>query len=657
MKLLCELEDAVTVDFESDPIRGRPDDPPTPCGVAIKYGGAPARYYAWGHHGHVNPDSFEMSVAALRAAWGSGRPLLFHNAKFDVAVAVERLGLPMPAWGQVHDTIPMLFLLDPRADTYSLKPSSEKLLGWAPEERDAVIDWLTDRQPFVDVTLSRSPKSPSYAGAFIAWAPPEIVGSYACGDVDRTRALALWAAPQLEKLEMVEAYDRERRILPVVMDMERRGIRVAVDRLAGDLEEAELTMIMLDVWLRERLGVGDSVNLDSGDELAAALVACGAATRAGLGVTPKSGKLQTNKAALARGIVDPQLKAVLRYRGALQNAVRTFMEPWLTVAERAGGRIYTTWNSTRTSRDDGNAGARTGRFSSTPNFQNIPKEVRPIFAPRDCCCSTLPVEPFALPTLPRVRSYVLPDVGHAIVGADFASQELRVMAHYEDNVLAQAYRDQPDLDLHQYVANVLAACGYDVGRRRAKTLHFAVIYGVGVGHLAELLECTVVDARAILDVYYRAFPSVKRLSQDTRARWRTGQAVRTWGGRVYLPEAPRLVDGRLRGWEYKALNVIVQGSSADLTKEAMIAYYEVDRGVAPLLLTVHDELVVSAPWDDREDARARLQSAMNATRLDVPMRSDPYIRATWDGGEPAPDVQGEVYVGPNGLTPEAPQPE
>lgn len=664
--LLRELEDAVVVDFESDPSRGRPDFPPRPCGVAIKYGAAPSRYYAWGHHGHVNPDSLADGRAALFAAWASGRPILMHTARFDLAVGCEHadIGLPLPPWDRVHDTVPMLFLIDPRAQDYKLKPSSERLLGWAPEERDAVVDWLLERQPLKpEVTISKSVKSDHYAGAYIAWAPPALVGPYACGDVDRTRGLALWAAPQLISAGMVEAYDRERRLLPVLMDMERRGVRVAVDRLAGDLDDADMTLIMLDAWLRDRLGVGDSMNIDSGDELAAALVACGAATRESLGITPKSGKLQTNKDAFARGIVDPQLKSVLRYRSSLLTAVTTFMAPWLATAERANGRIFTTWNSTR--RDDGNAGARTGRFSSNPNFQNIPKEVKPLFA---CDAEpTLPPDPLGLPPLPRVRSYVLPEVGHVLIGRDFASQELRVLAHYEDDVLAQAYRDHPELDLHQHVTDTFHARGYtQLTRRKVKNLHFAVIYGVGVGHLAELLGCSVVEARAILDAYYREFPSVKRFNQETRMCWRSGQPIRTWGGRLYYPEPPRLVDGRIRGWEYKATNVLIQGGSADLTKEAMIAYYAADGGAAPLILTVHDELVASAPLDGHMLAMDRLRDAMNVDRLDVPMRSDGYVGQDWehktklkDAPAPPPEptrADGpERYKKPDGTTDHQPE--
>lgn len=636
--LAREIEEAVVVDFESDPIRDRPGFPPRPCGVAIKYGAAPAAYYAWGHRDHANPHTLDEGRAALRAAWACGRPILLFSGKFDLAVASEReeLALPLPPWDRVHDALPLLFLLDPRAQDYKLKSSSERLLGWKPEERDAIVDWLmTNRHALHDptlgreVNLSRAPKSPTYAGAYVAWAPPEIAGPYACGDVDRTRALGLWAAERVVAFDMVAAYDRERRILPIIMRMERAGIRVDVDALARDVEAADVALFEIDCWLRWRLGfaAGNGINIDSGDELAAALVACGAATRAGLGTTAKSGKLQTNKEAFARGIVDRQLAAVLRYRAALQTAVRTFMAPWLATAGRAGsgGRIFTNWNSTRVSREAGHrdAGARTGRFSSNPNFQNIIKAYPEMFG--SATRPDLPAAPLALPDLPLVRRYIVPEPGHVIVGRDFSSQELRVLAHCEDDVIAAAYRDDPGLDLHQYVTDTLHARGHaHLTRRIVKNLHFAVIYGVGINHLAEMIGCLPDEARTILDAYYREFPSVRALANDIKNRWRSGLPVRTWGGRLYFPELPRMVDGRLRRFDYKATNVVVQGGSADLTKEAMIAYGETP-GAPPLLLTVHDELVVSAPEDSWEVALWQLRDAMNVDRLDVPMRSEGYV--------------------------------
>jgi DNA polymerase I-like protein with 3'-5' exonuclease and polymerase domains len=118
-----------------------------------------------------------------------------------------------------------------------------------------------------------------------------------------------------------------------------------------------------------------------------------------------------------------------------------------------------------------------------------------------------------------------------------------------------------------------------------------------------------------------------------------GFPVRTWGGRVYQPEAPRLVDGRLRRWDYKALNVVVQGGSADLTKAAMIEYAAV-AGPAPMILTVHDEIVVTAPADEDEQAAAmaRLRDAMNVDRLDVPMRSEGYVGPNWQDKTKLKDV-------------------
>lgn len=671
--LLREIEEAAVVDFESDPIRARPDFPPIPCGVAIKYGAAPARYYAWGHRGHANPDSYEAGRAALGAAWASGRPLLFHNAKFDLAVAEERMGLPRPPWARVHDTLPALFLLDPRAPTYSLKPSAHKLLGLAPEERDAVVDWLMGKQPVPGVRLSRSPKSNNYAGAFVAWAPPDVVGPYCVGDVDRTRALGLLVAERLTVSDMVGAYDRERRLLPAVMDMEAAGVRVDVARLERDLAAAETTLMELDDWLLARLGVSalDFINLDSGDELASTLVMCGAATEASLGLTA-TGKLATGKDALAGGIADPQLLAALRYRAQLKTFTGTFMTPWLETASRSGGLIYTTWHTTRTEHHGEMAGARTGRLSSTPNFQNAPKKPEPLFRGDDLSDhddAKRPEPPLALAALPNVRGYIIPYApGDVLLDRDYSQQELRILGHYEDGVLCAAYNDEPWLDVHDHARTLInGMLKKNLARKPIKNTGFGIIYGMGVGKLAVKSSVTVELARQVKDAYLAIFPGLRDLYEDMRQRARDGRPLQTWGGRLYWCEPPKLVEGRLRKFDYKMLNILIQGSAADCTKEAVIRYAAAKPAHHRVLLLPHDEVLVSAPWPELAAGMEQLRAAMESVEFDVPMLSEgAWSPTNWaeltdydkkgvplklvDVMPPPPDVQVPVerYAAPGG---------
>src|SRR5262249_51060853 len=138
---------AADLDFETLPIEPRPRYPPLPVGVAIRVPGRKPRYYAWGHPSGNNC-TFEEARAAVGEVWQSERPILGHNvAKFDHEVARVHMGLPGLPWERLHDTLPMLFLNDPRATDYQLKPSAERLLGLPPEEQDAVLNWLVEHQP------------------------------------------------------------------------------------------------------------------------------------------------------------------------------------------------------------------------------------------------------------------------------------------------------------------------------------------------------------------------------------------------------------------------------------------------------------------------------------------------------------------------------
>jgi DNA polymerase-1 len=555
---------------------------------------------------------------------------LFHNAKFDVEVAVAEFGFEYPEWSRIHDTLPMLFLHNPRLESFSLKPSSELLLDMPPEERDIVVDWLVKHQPVAGWKLSDNPRSKGkhtrYAGAYIALAPGDIVGKYAIGDTTRTKRLARFLYPDLKRRGMVDAYDLERELMPHLSLMEKQGVRVNVRRLSRDIELYEKAKARLEAWLLKKLRAGADFNLDSGPQLVDALVSAKLAVPEKLGYTP-TGKLQSNKAALSLGVTNKQVLAALKYRSSLATCLRTFMRPWHATAVESGGYIYTTWNSTRTSRDAGNVGARTGRFSSTPNFQNLATIFEILFGDG----KSLPKAPVELPPLPHVRQYVVPHApGEKLIGRDFDGQELRVLAHYEDDVLREQYCRAPKTDLHQHVADQLAARGFPIGRRRAKTINFAIIYGVGLGKLAEQLYTTVDEAREIRSAYFSTFPSIRRMTREVSSRLESGGSIRTLAGREYYVEDPKIVNGKMRTFGYKGPNILIQGSSADLTKMAMVHLAKVKPKRMKLLLSVHDEIVCSTPKEHWREDMALMAEVMNTPRLDVPILSDGYHGTTWD---------------------------
>jgi DNA polymerase-1 len=581
----------------------------------------------------------------LELAWDSGRPLLFHNANFDLEVARVHLGLPYPDWSRVHDTLPMLFLRNPYADTYSLKPSAERILKMKPEERDAVLDWLITNQPMLKGGHARhplnphyakafekeswfeegqkvgsSPKGDHYAGAYICLAPASLVGPYCIGDVERAYKLALHVGAHLEKMEMVEAYRREIEMAPVVLDMEREGVRVDVKALVADEKLYTDALLRLDVWIRGRLKAPKDLNIDSGSELVKALLDAKLATEAGLGTTP-TGQVSTAKDSLDAAINDAQLKAALRYRGVVGTCLRTYIHPWAEEAKRTGGRIYTQWNSTRREKGGDMAGARTGRLSAS-RLMNVPKAVTPIFGSG---LAKSPIRP--LPQPPFVRRYILPDEGHVLIDRDFSQQEIRILAHFEDDVMAEAYNRDPDIDQHQLAANDLG-----VSRKAGKVLNLAIIYGLGIGLLAEKLGCTVEEAKLIKARYFTARPSIKRVLRDITKAAKAGHPICTWGGRKYYVEDPKFLHGHYQTYEYKLCNYLIQGSAADLIKAVMIEFRRrtaLAKLVARIRITVHDELAVSALKAHAAQAMKILKEVMAMKRLDVPMTSTGKVGPNW----------------------------
>ncbi len=162
----------LTFDFETQAIEPRPSYPPEPVGIAYD-DGRKIKYLAWGHPSNNNADYVD-GVDLLEEHWQGS--LLCHNAAFDIAVAHEVLGLPLPHGQRVNDTMFLAFLLDPYGDL-GLKPLAERYLGLPPTERDAVRDWLYDNK-----VVRRNVKR---WGAYIAQAPGDLVGRYAIGDVER----------------------------------------------------------------------------------------------------------------------------------------------------------------------------------------------------------------------------------------------------------------------------------------------------------------------------------------------------------------------------------------------------------------------------------------------------------------------------------------
>jgi DNA polymerase-1 len=582
----------IVFDMETEAIQPRPDYPPKPVSFAVKFPNRPTKFYAWGHP-IGNNCSFEEAQTVLRHMLGRELPIVCFNTKFDMAVLEEGMGLSIPDACHIHDAMLLAHLSNPYEPTFALKPLAEKHLNLPPTERDAVREWLVENG-----VCKASDKN---WGAYISLAPGDLVGPYAIGDVDRTARLFDKLYLDIERRNMVEAYDRERFLIPILHENEKRGVRVDLPLLESDFELYTEAMAKVEGWLRERLGVPD-LNLDADQQMAKALRDNGIVK---LFAQTKTGKDSVSKATLTKDkFTDEQVFLALGYRNRLQTCLSTFIGPWLTTAQKCG-RIYTSWRQ---------LGAVTGRMSSTPNFQNMAKNwydkpdgyAHPAF--------------IDLPELPLLRKYILPEKGHVLIAADYAGQEVRVAAHFEDGALMQAYNDNPKLDPHDFVRGVIKELtGQNYERRICKVALFSTLYGAGARKLSEQLDCSQSEAAQIRQALFLALPGIKDVDAELKQRAKCGVPFRTLGGREYYCEPPKMIDGRHVAFEYKCLNTVIQGSSADMTKAAMIRYDALKKH-GTLLLTVHDEVVLSVPAEHAATEASILIDAMqNAMTMDVPI--------------------------------------
>ena len=614
-----------TIDFETNKIQGRPEYPPAPVGVSIKLPGKKSKYFAWGHPTGNNCTKAE-AIRNLKTVWKPGNKVLLFNGKFDVDVGETHLGLPRLPALDINDAMFMMFLRDPHARELDLKGLAERILGETPDEQDELKAWILSNKKALEEKHGKF--TPSQWGAMIAHAPGELVGRYACGDTDRTVGLFRdsWDYV-INEHEMLAAYQREQKVMPIFLDNERVGIRVDVKRLAKDVKVYRAALEAADEWLRKRLkALG--ISLDNDGQVLEALLRSKVVREEDLALTA-TGKFSISKKTLTPDLyADPKVASAFGYRNRLTTCLKMFMLPWLAQAElRGDGRISTNWNQVR----GGDGGTRTGRPSTRdPNFLNISKSwdsnddgySHPAF--------------LSVLELPLVRRYLLPDEGEVWLHRDYNGQELRLLAHFEDGPLLAAYRENPRLDVHQHVATLIEQeTAKSFTRKNVKIANFRIIYGGGAPATASGIGCSIEEAKDLLRAHGQALPSVNGrggLSEATKRVGKEGGCLYTWGGRAYYVEPPSFNKrfGRNMTYEYKLLNYLCQGSAADVTKQAMINYNEHPKRRGRFLVQVYDEMNASSGPDPKaEMAVLRESMEMVSEDLDVAMLSEGKSGKTW----------------------------
>lgn len=611
------MSDVSYVDFETKAIRSRPDYPPKPTGVAIRWPSGSREYLAWGHPSKNNCD-VATARSKLKDAYQSKR-VVFHHAAFDMDVAETYLGLKRP--NRFEDTLFLAFLKDPYSPDLGLKTLAVKDLGRNPDERDKLKEWIIDNIP-------AARKKESSWGEYIGDAPGDLVGEYAIADVDITRGIYRKYKPEIIERGMSAAYERELKVAPITLEMERSGVRVDSKRLikCKDAFWRMDTDILRQIAKRLKMNPRDmksednpkGFNLNSGDQLGAALLR---AKKLDSIVKTPSGKISTKIDNLRVMCNDKKLLDLLSVHSVVEKYSNTFIDPWLTQAAISGGRILPKFNQVR-GYDEGGGGARSGRFSSSgPNMQQISSNVDESKNKETLLIMQKWLEDDYQYKFIGMRDFILPDEGTMMICVDYNQQEIRFLAHFEKGVLMRAFLENPTLDIHEYCRQLVKdAIGVDYPRKHIKITVFGIIFGMGVGKLADRLEIDPKEAANVRKGILKAVPGIERLMKEGKQAANHDEPITTWGGRQYFCEEPRFDKkrGRWMEFSYKLLNYRIQPSAADYTKQGMIAVRE-EVPEARIAIQVHDELVCMAPNKSYADP---IIKAMCRAKLRVPMTAE-----------------------------------
>lgn len=461
------------------------------------------------------------------------------------------------------------------------------------------------------------------------------VGPY--GEQDAVLPLRLLRRQErvIEEQNLWEIYNLESQVLPVLVKMRRRGVRIDLDKLS----EVERWSLAEELGEYERVRQATGIRLSPADIWRAEALA---APLRHIGIVFKPGvKVSIDKVILG-GIDHPVAAAILRARklNKLRTTFAKSMRTYMT-----NGRIHCTFNQLRKTKDgeegedSEDGGGRYGRLScSDPNLQQQP--ARDEFAK-------------------MWRSIYIPEDGELWASADYSQQEPRWLTHYAElcglsgaHEAAQKYRDDPTTDNHDMMTRIIHGAAvdewekavYKKHRTFCKQIFLGKCYGMGGPKLCRNLglptkiaphwdrekaaqgikvEVAGDEGQAIIDKFDRGAPYVKGLARKCEARAKElGYIITVLGRRCRFPEK----EGGGWDWTHKALNRLIQGSSADQTKRAMV---EADRAGIALLLQVHDELDLSVP---AESEAQRLADIMRTcVPSNVPAKVDVEIGESWGG--------------------------
>ncbi|MBE7088910.1 MAG: DNA polymerase I [Clostridiales bacterium] len=409
---------------------------------------------------------------------------------------------------------------------------------------------------------------------------------------------------KLEEENTFKVYnDIEKPLLPILFDMEQQGIKVSIEEL--DRASEEISNKISHYKKRILDSVGFEFNINSPAQLGEVLF-----EKLGLkaGKKNKSGKYSTSADILEKLAEENEVVAdILKYR-QYQKLFSTYVEGIRALIGAKTGLIHTTFNQTITS---------TGRLSSTnPNLQNIPireeegRELRKMFVPKD---------------------------GNVFIDADYSQIELRLLAHFSGcEQLIEAYK--LGIDIHAVTASQVFEVPIeevtDKMRRDAKAVNFGIIYGISEYGLGKNLNIPSKTAKEYITKYFATYNSVKEyMDSNVEYAKNNGYVATLTGRKRVIPEIKSPNFNTRQFGERAAMNMPLQGSSADIIKIAMIKVYnslKKNNLKAKLILQVHDELILDCPIEEAEIASKILKDEMeNAVKLLVPLTVDVHVGKNW----------------------------
>ena len=548
-------------------------------------------YYPIAHEGGGNMDR-KIVLKWLKNILMTPSDKIFHNAMYDVCW-LRRLGLQIN--GRIIDTMIAGGIVDENRLRYDLNGICRDYIGKGKDEGAlyaAAKEWGVD------------PKAEMYK------LPAMYVGTYAERDAQLT--LELWQILKKEILnqDIESIFKMEMELFPCLVDMRFLGVRVNQEQAAIEkktLVEQEKKMLG-EVYAETKIEV----------QIWAARSIAKVFNKLGLPYdrTEKTGAPSFTKNFLANH-PHSVVKCIAKAR-EINKAHTTFIDTILKHSQK--GRIHAEINQLRSE----GGGTVTGRFSmNNPNLQQIPARNKELG--------------------PRIRSLFIPEEKCKWGCFDYNQQEPRLVVHYASlqnlygvDEVVESYKNE-DADFHKIVADMA-----DIPRRQAKTINLGLFYGMGKNKLQAELGVSKLQAQELFQTYHAKVPFVKLLMDAVMKRAQEAGKIRTLLGRLCrfplwepnqfgihkaLPHVQALLEhgpGIRRAYTYKALNRLIQGSAADMTKKAMIDLHK--EGIIPHI-QVHDELDISIK--DKKDGNKIKEIMENAVDLEIPNKVDYEYGDNW----------------------------